>query len=93
MEATLTVVRIVILVLLVAIIALCGMAWWKRPFNRLWIIPPFSWSVFVMALYIAVLYGDISSRMFSVWAGALWLCTCLLVLGGVWLFLWPARKR
>lgn len=93
MEATLTAVRIVILIALVAIVALCATAWWKRPGDRLWAIPPLSWALFGMALYVAVLYGNLSPRAFGIWAGALWLCTCFLVLGGVWLFLWPARKR
>lgn len=93
METTLTAVRIVILATLVAIVALCVVAWWKRPAERLRTTPPLSWALFGMALYVAVLYHDLSPRAFAFWAGALWLCTCFLVLGGVWLFLWPARNK
>ena len=93
MGATLMSVRIVTLFTLMAIVALCVMAWRKRPSERLRTIPPLSWALFGVALYVAVLYRDLSPRAFAFWAGALWLSTCFLVLGGVWLFLWPARKR
>ncbi len=93
MEATLTIVRIVILTVLSGIVLLCAAAWWKRTADRLWIIPPLSWALLGMTLYILVLRGGMSSRAFGIWAGVLWLSTCFLVLGGVWLFLWPARRR
>lgn len=93
MEATLTAVRIVILTTLSAIVVLCVVAWWKRPAERLQTIPPLSWALFGVALYIAALTHSLSPRSFTFWASALWLSTCFLVLGGVWLFLWPARKR
>lgn len=93
MEATLTAVQIVILTTLIAIVALCVLAWWKRPSERLRTIPPLSWALSGVALYVAALVRDLPPRVFAFWAGALWLSTCFLVLGGVWLFLWPARKR
>lgn len=81
------------LTVFVLIAALCAMAWWRRPAHRFWAIPPFSWALFGITLYAIVLHRGMSPAAFAFWAGTMWLTTCFLVLGGVWLFLWPARRR
>lgn len=93
MEATQTAIRVLTLVSFLAVVGLCIMAWLKRPSGRVWIVPPLSWGVFGMILFAVALYYDIPPRAMSFWIGALWLHTCFLVLGGVWLYLWPARKK
>jgi len=92
MNATQAALWTLTLITFIAIAALCAMAAWKRPNMRLWTAPPASWALHGMAFFAFVLAEKLSPLGMARWASALWLHACFLVLGGVWLFLWPARR-
>ncbi|MCA9868712.1 MAG: hypothetical protein KC410_19645 [Anaerolineales bacterium] len=85
-------IRLINLGLRLVIVALCALAWVKRPHVRLWVIPPATWALHG-AIYYAVLASGlvINYTILSLWSAALGLHIGILILGGVWLFLWPAK--
>ena len=74
------------------ILGLCLAAWAKRPIVRLRVVPPASWALHGAIYYSVLIGGWVTNHTFwSMWAAALGLHMALLVLGLVWLFLWPAK--
>ena len=91
---TLDVIRLINLVLRLAIIGLCAVTWLKRPHVRLWVIPPATWALHGAIYYAVLLSGWVINHTFlSLWSAALGLHMAILVIGMVWLFLWPARGK
>lgn len=91
MDETQAALRILILAATAAIVALCAVAWWRRPARRVLSLPPAFWAT--QCFYTTTLWGDVTPAVLNYWWGVLWLHAAVLVLAGVWLFLWPARGR
>ena len=91
MDGTQQAIRILILALATAVVVLCAVAWWRRPSQRVWLLVPAWWSAHVAGFYAAVLWGHVAPKTLNLWSSALWLHSVILVLVGVWLFIWPAR--
>lgn len=86
--------RALILAIAVLIFVLSVVGAWQQPEKRLRAIPPATAALHAIAFYAAVL-GDVgfSPATLNLWSNALRLHEGVLVLVGVWLYLWPARKR
>ncbi len=94
METTQVTLRALNLTIAVLVSVLCAVGAWRRPERRLWAVPPATVALHAVVFYAAVLGGaGFSPVTLNLWSNALRLHEGLLVLVGVWLFLWPARKR
>lgn len=86
------VIRLVNLAIRLVTIALCVMGWLRRPKSRLWIIPPLSWAVHGILFYCLLLAGVTLNPTFqSLWSSAMGLHVGFLIIGAVWLAIWPAK--
>jgi len=94
MAVTQLALRLLILAMATLIFVLCVVGAWRRPEKRLWAIPPGSVALHAIMFYAAVL-GEVgfSPAALNLWSNALRLHEGVLVLAGVWLYLWPARRR
>lgn len=94
METTQSTLRALNLTIEVLVFVLCAVGAWRRPERRLWAIPPATVALHAVVFY-AVVLSDVgfSPVALNLWSNSLRLHEGLLVLVGVWLFLWPARKR
>lgn len=91
---TVDVMRSINLVLRLATVVLCVMAWRERPRARLWVIAPLSYALNGVVFYVLVLSRTLTSpEAISTWSSSLGLHVGFLILGGVWLFLWPRGQR
>lgn len=85
-------IRLVNLAIRLAVIGLCIAGWLRRPKSRLWVIPPVSWAVHGVVFYAVLLLGVALPPTFqSLWSSALGLHVGFLIVGAVWLVIWPAR--
>lgn len=92
MEAIETI-RVVNLVLRIAIVVLCAGAWLARPRRCLWVVAPLSYAVNGIVYYSLILSGVLTNAVtISIWSSSLGLHVGFLILGGVWLFIWPAYR-
>ncbi len=90
--STVELIQAINLVLRLVVIGLCLAAWLRRPKVRLWVIPPVLWALHGAIYYAVLLSGMVISYVFlSMWTAALGLHIAILIVGGVWLFLWPAK--
>jgi hypothetical protein len=51
------------------------------------------WAAHVVLFYTVVLWGNLPLEQLNLWSSALRVHESILVLVGVWLFLWPARRN
>lgn len=80
------------LLLRLAVLSLCLIAFRKRPRARLWAIPPLSWALHGLVFYIILSAGiPINPTLLRLWSAALSLHVDILIVGAVWLFVWPAK--
>ena len=91
-------IRLVNVAVRLVVLFLCLMAGSRRPLNRklmLWLVAPLSWAIHGLAFYWVLFMapGFLSPAAMDRWSAALGLHVALLILGGVWLFLWPAKGR
>lgn len=93
MDTTQLILRILILIMAAATVALGGAAWRRRPSVRVWTWAPVSWAAHVAAFYVVLLWGNALPEQLNLWSSALRVHESILVLVGVWLFLWPARRN
>ena len=90
----LDVMRSINLVLRLAIVVLCVSAWRGRPKDRLWVIAPLSYALNGVVYYVLVLSRVLTNpEVISTWSSSLGLHVGFLILGGVWLFLWPRGRK
>lgn len=93
METTQVTLRALNLTIAVLVSVLCAVGAWQRTEKRLWAVPPATVALHAIVFYVAVLVDvGFSPVAVNLWSNALRLHEGLLVLVGVWLFLWPARK-
>ncbi len=94
MAATQLTLRVLTLAIATLVFVLSIVGAWRRPEKRLWAIPPATAALHAVAFYAAVMGdGGFNPVAVNLWSNALRLHEGLLVLVGVWLFLYPARKR
>ena len=93
MDTTQLILRSLILAMMTATVALGVVAWWRRPSVRVWTWAPVSWAAHVAAFYVVILWGNLPPERLTLWSSALRVHESILVLVGVWLFLWPARRK
>ncbi len=94
MAATQLTLRVLALAIATLVFVLSIVGAWRRPEKRLWAIPSASVALHAIMFYAAVM-GDVgfSPAALNLWSNALRLHEGVLVLVGVWLYLWPARRR
>lgn len=89
---TVETIRLVNLAIRLVTLGLCIVSWSRRPRSRLWIIPPLSWAVHEALYYSALLTGlALSPTLQNIWSCALGLHEGFLMIGAVWLVIWPAK--
>ena len=91
-------IRLVNVTVRLVVLFLCLMAGIRRPRKWalvLWLVAPLSWAIHGLAYYWVLFMapGLFSPAAMDRWLAALGLHVALLILGGVWLFLWPAKGR
>ena len=91
---TVDVMRSINLALRLAIVVLCVAAWRGRPKDRLWVIAPLSYALNGVVYYVLVLSRILTNpEVIGTWSSSLGLHVGFLILGGVWLFLWPRGRK
>lgn len=95
METTTLILRSVTLALVLSTLSLCLAGAARRPQAR-----PYALAAGTLVFHSAVFYvvllthtTPLSPATFNIWSNALRIHEHLLVLWGVWLYIWPARGR